>query len=224
MRTTLTLVGLIGLIGLGLGAVEPPAAIAMGGGNVAFDVRGTLPLFPCEEDCPPADFDGEGAGGGNITFDVDGVTHLAEFTVLLGEVSGSADYTEPGPPLCPLVGFANSPTTGSVTLSGGSTGIIQRVQTRPTLPGGTVSEASFTLDFTYTRVGATPVIEITGGSVTLEYNIPFLGPETRTHTESIVTGVGTGVFVVSPVQAALNCVSPGELPFEIIGDATIVTG
>lgn len=220
MRGKIALVGVVTLFGFVFGLAPVESASATGGADVQFRVSGTLPEFPCEDGCPVT-FDGRGTGGGQVTFEADGVTHIAEFTIFLGEVSGSAEYSEPGFPLCPLFGSANSPTTGSVTLSGGSTGIIHRVQTGPTLPGGTVSEASFTLDFNYQRVGATPVIEITGGSVTLAYFIPGFGP--GTHTESIVAGEGTGVFEVDPIEAAARCMDPGSLDFELIGDAAIVT-
>lgn len=219
MNRKASVVGMLGIFGLvlGLAPVEPVGAV--GSDNVQFRVSGRLEQFPCEEeeDCPPVNFDGTGHGGGQITTMVDGVPHTAQFTILAGDVTGEASYTEPGPPTCPAFGFAS----GSVTLSGGATGIIHRVQTGPTLPGGTVSEASFTLDFSYRRVGFVSLIEITGGEVIIEYFIPDTG--SGTITESIVTGEATGVFNVDPIVADQLCENPGPLDFELIGDAAVVT-
>lgn len=216
MRRRASFIEAIVLVGLAFGLVSIEPVAATGVGNIEFNVGGTLPLFPCDEGCQTT-FSGSGTGAGNLTFEVDGVTHNATFTIVGGTVSGSAEYSEPGGPFCPAFGFAASPTTGSVTLSGGATGIIFR--TNPLLPGGTVFDVSTTLGFSYTRVGVTPVIEITGGSVTVRYFIP--GSGTGSVTESIVTGEGSGVFVVDPVQAASRCQNPGELAFSIIGDAVL---
>lgn len=210
---------LIGLASLTVSAVPSDAETPDGGvGNVEFEVSGQLEEFPCPEGCLTT-FDGTGDGAGNVPAMIDGVAHNATFTIVRGTVTGSAEYSEPGFPFCPVVGSAASPTTGSVTLSGGATGVVFR--TDPLLPIGTVFAATTTLDFTYTRVGATPAIEITGGSTTVEYFIPGSGPDS--FTQELVAGAGGGVFEVDPVDAVLLCQNPGPLDFTVVGDAVVAS-
>lgn len=211
------LVALMVVFGVAPATTAAPAG-GGGGETVEFDLDGTLPEFPCPQGCPVT-FEGSGTGGGNLTTMIDGVTHNATFTVLSGDVSGSAIYNEPGFPFCPLIGSASSPTTGSVTLSGGAAGVIFR--TTPLIPSGSVHTVSVTLDFSYQRVGATPTIEITGGSITAEYFIPGTG--SGSFTQQIAAGAGGGVFEVNPIEAFMLCQNPGELDFRIVGDAAVVT-
>lgn len=219
MRRITSRVKTVMALGLSLGTVAAqPAANATGVSNVQFKVGGTLPTFPCEAGCP-TNFAGSGTGGGSVTFDLGGVTYNATYTILAGDVTGSADYTEPGFPFCPLVGAAASPTTGSVTLQGGATGTVFR--TSPLIPGGTVFGASTTLDFSYQRVGTTAAIQIIGGSTTINFFVPGVG--TKSITKSLLAGGGTGVFEVDPAAAAARCQSPGSIDFDITGDAVVAT-
>jgi hypothetical protein len=220
MNGRASLVGVVALLGLGFGLAPTAPAVATGAGNVEFTVGGTLPKFPCDDagGCP-ATFSGTGTGAGNVTTMIGSVPHVATFAIRTGTVAGSARYSEPGGVFCPVFGFANTASTGSVTISGGADGIIHRVQTGPTVPGGSVTNVSFTLAFNYTRVGVNARIEITGGSVTLDYYIPATGGGTI--TQSIVVGEGHGVFVVNLDQAQQLCTNPGSLGFTLIGDAAI---
>jgi hypothetical protein len=198
-------------------AVAASPAAAQGAGNVEFSVSGTLPTFPCPNGCF-ATFGGSGTGAGQLATTIGGVPYEATFTIVGGSVTGSASYTEPGFPFCPLIGSATNPSTGTITLSGGSTGIIYRTSS-PTLTG-TVTSTSFTLGYTYQRVGVTPAIVLTGGSVTVNYFFPGTG--SGSFTKTIAAGAGTGVFVVDPVQAESHCLAPGPLGFTITGDAAAV--
>lgn len=219
---------LVVTIGLGLTGLAVGPALAHGVEDLRFSVSGQLPKFPCPEGCE-ATFSGTGAGRGNLGTRIDGDPSVATFAFDEDTLSGVVDYSEPGFPFCPLVGSAGSPTTGSVELTGRVTGIILRNNAR--LPLGRVTSVSITLDFSYQRVGATPLIEITGGSMTVGYwfpaplyEFPKVGLNSHgSFTEVIEAGAGGGVFRVDPVQAVSNCQSPGELDFEIEGLAGIVT-
>jgi hypothetical protein len=203
-------------------AAAPAAADTVPGvGNVAFDVSGKLDQFPCETSCNPTTFSGFGYGSGHADKVINGDLYDATFTIFNGRVSGSANYNEPGQPLCPIFGNANGANgVGSVTLQGGATGIIQR-QSTPTL-GGTVYAATTTLDFNYRRVGALAVVDITGGSVTVNYTY---GGTTGSFTNTIVKGAAPAVFEVQDVASAVNdCSSPQPLNYSLVGDATIATG
>lgn len=218
-RGRVSMIALIMLASLTVSATPGGTDTPGGGvGNVEFEVSGELPEFPCPDGCLTT-FEGIGDGAGNLPVMIDGVPHNATFTIVRGTVTGSADYVEPGFPFCPLVGSASSPTTGSVTLSGGATGLIFR--TDPLLPIGTVFAATTTLGFTYTRVGATPAIEITGGSTTVDFYIPGSGP--GSFTQELAAGAGGGVFEVDPVDAALLCQNPGPLEFTVAGDAFVAS-
>lgn len=206
------------LVGLLPGAVPAEPAAAVGATNVEFNVSGELPTFPCEGRCLTG-FGGSGTGAGKASALIGGNLYDATFTLIGAGVSGHAYYTEPGVPFCPAIGVAaNDPSEGQVTLSGG-TGIIARTGSLHAV--GTVSNVNFTFSYAYVRVGATPAIVITGGSLTVTYFIPGAG--WGWFTSSIVAGAGSGVFVVDPVQAASRCLTEGSLPFAIIGDAVLAT-
>lgn len=210
-------------VGLSMLAVGPAAAGAEG---VQFTVSGQLPEFPCPDGCE-ATFSGSGTGNGDVATRIDGVPHVAAFAYVEDSISGTVAYTEPGPPFCPLIGFAATPTTASVELTGDATGTI--VRTDPLLPTGTVTGITMTVDVSYKRVGVAPVIEITGGSVTVDYFFPSHQFDEEgfkvfgSFTESIEAGAGSGVFQVDPVQAVSNCQNPGELDFTLDGVAGIAT-
>ncbi len=191
---------------------------ATGLGDVEFSVSGALPTFPCPQGCN-ASFGGTGTGSGQAEASIGGAQYVATFTILAGSVSGSASYTEPGFPFCPLVGSATNPTTGTVTLSGGSTGIVYRT-TSPTLTG-TVTGVSVTLGYTYERLGAVATLDITGGSMTVSYFFP--GSGASSFTQAIVAGAGAGAFSVDPVQASALCTNPGQLNFTLDGDVAVAT-
>lgn len=222
---------LAAVVVLGLGLLPAGSATAVGADQVAFDISGQLPEFPCPEGCD-ATFDGSGSGSGEVVTMIGGHPHVATFTFERAAIHGAASYTEPGFPFCPLVGSAASPTAGSVTLSGQASGTIARTRPISMLHRadllGEVTGITLVLDFTYTRVGATPAIEITGGSVTLD----FVSRSVRTGepvehgslTESIMAGAGGGIFVVDAVEAASRCQDPGPLDFTIEGLASIATG
>jgi len=204
--------------GLTVVALPTGRASAMGGGNVEFSVSGTLPKFPCPTGCS-ATFSGSGTGAGETEAVVGDNTYLATYTIEAAQVTGTANYTEPGTPFCPLVGSAASPSTGSVTLSFGVTnGIVSRTGT-PTFTG-TVTGVSVTLSYTYERAGATAVLTITGGSMTVGYYFPDTGA--GTFTQALEDGAGGGLFNVDPVQAASLCQNPGPLSFSLDGDAVVV--
>lgn len=84
-----------------------------------------------------------------------------------------------------------------------------------------MSDASFELDFSYQRFATVALIEITGGTITIDYEIPATG--SGTITESIVAGEAAGVFNVALVEADQKCENPDELRFELIGDAAVAT-
>lgn len=179
--------------------------------NVEFSVSGTLPVFPCPTGCNVA-FAGWGTGTGNAHAEAAGVEYEAAFTVPNGAVNGMANYTEPAFPFCPAVGSAS----GTVSLTGSAVGVIHRTST-PTIVG-TVTAVSFTLDYTYQRVGAASVIVVTAGTATLSFAFSDTGPD---YFVSDVVGTGPGAFEVDPALAADRCQNPGSLPFTVIGDTPL---
>lgn len=215
-------------IGLGLTGLAAGPAAAHGGEGLNFSVSGQLPQFPCPEGCE-ASFSGSGRGGGSVATRIGGDPSVATFDLHGGTINGLADYSEPGFPFCPLMGSAVSPSTGSVEWTAKSAGVVVRENTFA--PLGRVTNVSITLDFSYQRFGATALIEITGGSMTVEY--VFAAPSHQfsgvglnfsgSFTEAIEAGAGGGAFRVDPLQAVSNCQSPGELDFEIKGLASIAT-
>lgn len=217
-RYAAVVVALVSLTGL----LPASPASAVGATNVEFSISGTLPTFPCPAGCSTG-FSGSGTGAGRASAMVGGTVYDATFTMLSAYVGGYASYTEPGVPFCPALGSATNPTDGTVTLNGnsawGTTGVVYRTST-PTLVG-TVTNVTVNFTYTYLRVGATPAIVITGGWVDISYFFPGTG--SGMFTSSILTGAGSGVFLVDPVQAASRCLAPGPLAFTIIGDAAIAT-
>lgn len=218
------LIGLVGLVGLvsGMTPVEPATAWNTGGGAgaIQFDVKGWLRPFPCTTSggCD-TNFAGTGTGGGSVTALVGGVPHEATFTITSGSVNGWANYSQPGPPLCPVFGDATS--LGQVSLSGGATGIIRRTDVLPvTAPGGTITSATYQANFSYTRVGATAWLQFTGGSLTINYHIPATG--SGTITQAVVGGEGGALFRTDPLMTTARCQIPGELEYQISGDAGLV--
>jgi hypothetical protein len=219
---------LVSALGAALALIPAaPAAATVGAQNVQFNITGSLQSFPCPSGNCAATVGGTGTGAGHAIAIIGGDPYDATFTIYpSGTLSGSAVYAEPGQPFCPLVGFANTPTTGSITLSGGTTGIIYNLK-RP-LNGGIVTSASTTLQFSYTRIGVTPVINITGGSVTVNYYFPATGA--GSFTEALVpnVGAGTGVFSftqATPSQVLAYCQGTAgqDVPYSLTGDAVIAT-
>lgn len=188
--------------------VEPASAV--GAGNVEFSVSGTLPQFPCIN-CSVG-FSGTGTGAGNIQALQDGVNYDATFTVLNGGVWGAVNYAEPGLPFCPTLGSA----AGTVTLSGGAQGV---VHSSASPHPGFIENVTFTLYFSYTRVGALATITVTWGWVVVHFNIP--GVSTTLFANVIMAGAGTGVFETQPVDAVSGCFSPRSLPFTVVGNAVV---
>lgn len=179
--------------------------------DVGFAVSGSLPAFPCPTGCT-AGFAGSGTGAGHAVSDVGGVQYSATLAVPNGVVSGSATYTEPGQPLCPAVGSA----TGTVTLAGTATGTVSRTSA-PTAVG-TVIGATFTLAYTYQRVGPTSVVTITGGTAIVHFTFPGTGAG---RFVSNVEGGGPGVFEVDLLQAVDRCQAPRSLAFTFAGDVAL---
>jgi hypothetical protein len=205
---------------------------AIGAVNVKFDVGGVLPTFPCPTGCT-ATVSGTGTGSGTVSTTFNGQPALAAFTVYpSGAVSsaGGAFYVEPGQPFCPAAGFAG----GSLTVTGGANGFILVGSQTP----GVINNATTNLTFNYVRVGATPVIRITGGSVTLSYTLPDTGSGSLTLPMTNVDGVGGGGAGVlqlgdpnaSPEQKAGDLLvwctgSPGtNVPYSFTGNSTYAVG
>jgi hypothetical protein len=197
------------------GSVPTTPATAAGAGDVEFSIGGTLWKFPCAN-CR-TDFSGTGTGAGQAGALIGTVAYNATFSILAGTVQGTADYSEPGVPLCPAVGSASNPAITKVTLTGGATGIVHRSST-PSYTG-TVTNVSVTLNFTYQRVGTAVAITISGGTVTVSYFYPGTG--TGSFSNAIVAGAGAGVFQVDPLVAAARCTNPGPLNFTLTGNAGI---
>lgn len=179
--------------------------------NVEFSASGTLPSFPCPAGCN-ATFTGTGSGAGTARAEAAGVEYNAAFAVPAGSVGGTANYTEPGAPLCPAIGSA----AGTVSLNGSAVGVIHRTSTPAVV--GIVTGISFTLDYTYVRVGPLSVVVVTGGTAHLSFWFPDTGSD---YFVSSVTGAGPGVFEVDPVEAVNRCLSPGSLGFTVVGDTTL---
>jgi hypothetical protein len=209
---------LVALAGILTVSMPISHASATGVGELDFAVDGDLGTFPCPGGCYTP-FSGTGTGSGQAEATIAGNTYEAVFTILAGTVTGSANYAEPGFPFCPLIGSATNPSTGTVTLSGGSTGVIYR-SSSPTFTG-TVTGVSVTLGYTYQRVAAAAAIVLTGGSVTVNYFFP--GSGSGSFTDPIVAGGGGGVFQVDPVEAEALCTNPGTLHFTLDGEAVVVS-
>ena len=205
---------LAAIAGLALTILPTGRVSATGAGNIEFSVTGQLGTFPCPMGCTTS-FTGNGSGGGQTEATIGGNTYDATYTIIGGSVSGTASYTEPGAPFCPLVGSASNPTLGTVTLWGGSTGVIYETST-PTFTG-TVTGVSFTLGYTYERIGTAAAITITGGSVTVSYFFPGTGA--GSFTQALETGAGGGLFQVEAGAAIARCSNPGPLDFTLSGDA-----
>lgn len=220
LRIAVFMVAVAGLP-FGLLPVDPAAATGAGAANVEFTVSGVLPTFPCERQCSTS-FAGTGSGGGHATVLNGSTVYDATFTVLNGNVSGGATYTEPGIPFCPALGSASAPTVGQVTMTEGSgvaTGVVYR-SSSPSL-FGTVTDVTFALSFNYIRVGATPVITITGGHVLVHYFFPDTGA--GSFVSPVVVGVGTGAFVVLDQGVVLNCLlGAGRVSYTVAGDVDFV--
>jgi hypothetical protein len=224
----------VALVGVALSVVPAaPAAATAGAVNVQFNVTGSLSQFPCPSGgCTATISPGStGTGAGHAYANIAGDPYDATFTIYpSGTITGSAVYAEPGQPFCPLLGFANNSSTGQIVLSGGTTGIIYNLN-RP-FNGGVVTSATTTLNYNYTRVGVTPVLQITGGSVTVNYYFPATGP--GSFTDPIINvkgtgGAGTGVFTLpgtSATQLLAYCNgTPGTLvQYAFNGDATYAIG
>lgn len=178
--------------------------------DVEFSVSGTLPVFPCNG-CG-AGLSGSGSGSGSAHAESGGTAYEAAFVMPSGWVSGSADYTEPRTPICPGLGSA----TGTVTLSGPATGVITRTTTTATT--GSVTGATFTLTYSYQRVGGASAIVITGGSARIYFTFPGSGAD---YFVGHVEGAGPGAFVTDPALVVQRCQSPGSLPFTVIGDVAL---
>jgi hypothetical protein len=206
------------LAGLVLTVMPTGRASATGAGSVEFSVSGTLPTFPCPNGCT-AIFAGTGSGSGHTETSIGGVPYDATYTILAGTVSGTASYAEPGFPFCPLIGSATNLSTGQVTLTGGSTGVIYRTSS-PTFTG-TVTGVSFTLGYTYQRAGSAAALVLTGGSVTVSYFFP--GSGSGSFTQTLNAGGGAGAFMVDPVQASSLCQNPGQLAFTLDGNVVAAT-
>ena len=213
-------------------------AKATGTGNVEFSVRGTIPTFPCEVNCPTLTFKGTGNGDGKASAQVNGYLYDATFTLFNAAVEGSASYNEPGLPFCPLIGSASNPVDPStqkkvqVWLGSGTGSIITGIVRSTRWPiGGTISDMTVLFEFAYDRVGVTAAVRILSGLVTVHYE--FAGFESGSFTEhfipvvpgQVAAGVGTGIFKVDPASAAFRCLpnGAGPLDFDLIGDVVAAT-
>jgi hypothetical protein len=179
--------------------------------NVAFDVSGTLPAFPCGSGCSTG-FVGTGHGSGSAEAEDVSGEYAGAFAMTGATVAGSAVYAEPGAPVCPGVGSA----TGTVTLSGPATGALWRTGTPNSV--GTITAATFTLVFSYERVGATTAITVTGGSAVVHFTFPDTGAD---YFVAAVQGAGAGAFAVNPLQVHDDCASAGPLDFTVAGNAAL---
>lgn len=204
-----------------------PVATQGGAADVEFQVGGKLEQFPCPEGGCTATVEGSGTGAGHANAMIGGELHAATFAIWNGDVTGSAVYSEPGPPFCPLLATAsNNPLTGELTLSGGATGIIRNLE-NPDQGTGVITSATTTLNFTYDRVGVTPVIRILQGStVTFNYWFPTTG--FGFFTKHVTVGAGGGVFQLpetTPTTLVEYCHGePGtDVRYSLTGNASVAT-
>jgi hypothetical protein len=191
-------------------------AHATGAGSAEFEVNGTISAFPAPSGSAP--FSGQGTGIGHLTGTSGGSTYEAAFTVLTMPVSGAASTSEPGFPLCGVIGSAAASswiTMGAPSLPG-VTGLVYRAGATLT---GTVTGLVLSFTFTYERVGVTAAL-VVSGSATVYYFIPDTGSGSFTST---FTGAGAGAFHIDAVQAASYCVNrtSGPLSFNLTGDVTL---
>jgi hypothetical protein len=188
-------------------------ARATAGFDVQFQATGTLPMFPCPGGGCSTTFSGTGSGAGTAHADGGSTEYQATFAMPAGSVTGTASYTEPSTPICPSIGSA----AGTVTLTGNATGVVVSTATPATT--GSVTSVTFTLNYIYDRFGPATSITITGGTAKISFTKPGGGSD---YFVSDVTGNGAGAFRVAPDQAVSKCLSPGGLPFSVIGDVGLV--
>jgi hypothetical protein len=204
----------------------PATAQEAGAGNVEFQVGGNLQRFPCPEGGCTASVSGTGTGVGHAVETINGQRYDATFAIWNGGVNGSAVYSEPGPPFCPLVATAGNTATGVLTLSGGATGVIRNLD-NPNQGGGVVTSATTYLKFSYERYGLTPAIRVTDGSY-VEFNYWFPTTGYGSFRKNVITGAGGGVFELpgtTPTTLVDYCFgSPGtNVAYSLIGDMAVAT-
>jgi hypothetical protein len=197
----------------------PAEATSAGTSNVEFQVNGSLYPFPSTNGTTT--FNGQGTGAGRATGMSGGVVHDATFTILAMPVSGSANYSGPAWPVCPLIGSA-TPDTGSISMGAANltsvTGVVYR---QGATHSGTVTGVTTSFNFSYQRVGANATLVLTDGLARVYFYYPGFGSGSF---EMPFSGAGTGVFQVDPVQAEVNCRNGGgpAIPFTFTGDAVVV--
>ena len=208
------------------GAGATPAVAEVGAANVEFQVGGNLERFPCAEGGCTATVGGTGTGVGHALETINGQRYDATFAIWNGGVTGSAVYSEPGPPFCPLLATAGNTATGVLTLSGGATGVIRNLD-NPDQGGGVVTSATTYLKFTYERAGLTPVIRVAPGSY-VQFNYWFPTTGYGFFKKDVIAGAGGGVFELpgtTPTTLVDYCFgNPGtNVAYSLIGDMAVAT-
>ncbi|MDQ3757110.1 MAG: hypothetical protein M3394_04605 [Actinomycetota bacterium] len=192
--------------------------------TLGIKVAGFLPTFPCGGSCR-TEFSGVMTHPGTATVTtgwdrIPGVTSypdptqgwLVTFSMSSATVTGTADYVEPGTPVCPGKGSAS----GYVQVSAPASGVVTSAS-NPTVVGQ-VDAVYPGASFTYDRVGATAAI-VAGGFLRIYFHtVSWSG-----YKDVLIDGYGDGEFVFDPQQAAGDCLAPGRLDYEVLADIAIET-
>lgn len=190
-------------------------------------VAGTLPTFPCGGTCTTS-FSGTMSPSGSATvttgtfwipevMSVPDPTrgYVATFSIDSASTTGSAQYNEPGYPVCPGKGTA----AGVATATGTATGIVSRASA----PGAIalVYAVYMNAPFTYDRVGSAAVIAVRYGWMRVYFRMIDTGA--LGYLDTAIGGAGEGVFKVDPAQAVSACTGSGSVGYEVVAEIGIMT-
>lgn len=204
------------LVASALAGTVVPEAHAVAGGDLEFQISGTLSPFPTTSGS--TSFNGSGTGAAHLTGTSGGVTYTTVAVLNALPVSGWATYSELAWPICPLVGSATQ--IGHVTLGSSAlpqvSGVALAVGATDV---GTVTGLVITFDFVYTRVGASATLTFSNASAVVYFTMPTTGA--GSFSASLVGGA-EGVFTFDPVQAEQDCLNDGgSLAYTLTGDAAV---
>lgn len=206
-------VTLLSLLAVALGAIAVPTPVqATPGGTltVEFHANGENLTLPTTNG--RTHFWGTATGVGQLTgTSTKGRLTTAEFTHLAMPFSGWLDYSQPGEPLCPLLGSAGTGDKGHITVGSnplpGTTGITYSSGHGNT---GVITGVTYSFDVTYQRVG--PAASLLFGApfgtayATVYFTTPGWGDDWFTVPAS---AVGQAAFVTDYAQATRNCDAGG---------------
>jgi hypothetical protein len=192
------------------------AAVPVSGAqSVSLDAHGTL-QSGCGSSCGALSVSGVDYGGGNAAFQApDGTVYDALWTLWGSRVSGTLN-DQGNSPICALVQAGQTSSgTGSLTIQGGVSGVLDNSN----VYGGSIYDATTTLDFSYTRAGTTLSLTITGGSFTALYYIP--GPGAGSFSEPVGAGAAPVILRTDPATAG-DCSASQSVSYELTGEATVL--